>query len=138
MFARRRADELIVHNRHVRELMLRHLNGENNISIIPHIQIGQGSSACAGQTEKNLILFFGRMWRYKGLELVNFCMGWRLISRTSSPCGAFFPAFPWQKLSGSRPSLRFVPPPIFFSLPAPSDFSPDFPPSRFTPSFCSP
>lgn len=69
MSARRRANELIVHNRHLREVVLRHLDGAaDKTSIIPHIQVGQGPSARAGEEEDNLILFFGRIWAYKGLE----------------------------------------------------------------------
>lgn len=72
MFARRRADQLIVHSRHVRDLALGHLHGvAENVTIIPHIQIGQEPAADAHAKdveEESLILFFGRIWKYKGLE----------------------------------------------------------------------
>jgi glycosyltransferase involved in cell wall biosynthesis len=69
MFARRRADELIVHTRHVRELMVRQLRGgAEKISVIPHIQIGEDLSSAAVEEKEHLILFFGRIWEYKGLE----------------------------------------------------------------------
>ena len=70
MFARRRADELIVHTGQVRELMVQQLGGgAEKISIIPHIQIGEDlSPATAEEEDEHLILFFGRIWEYKGLE----------------------------------------------------------------------
>jgi glycosyltransferase involved in cell wall biosynthesis len=69
MFARRRADELIVHTGQVRELMVRQLHGRaENISIIPHIQIGEDLSSDTAEEDEHLILFFGRIWEYKGLE----------------------------------------------------------------------
>src|ERR1700730_6112431 len=69
MFARRRADQIIVHTRHTQELMVRELNCDGeNISIIPHIQIGEELGSSAVPEEKHLLLFFGRIWQYKGLE----------------------------------------------------------------------
>jgi glycosyltransferase involved in cell wall biosynthesis len=69
MFARRRADELIVHTRQVRELMVRQLRGgAEKISVIPHIQIGEEPSSDMVDEKEHLILFFGRIWEYKGLE----------------------------------------------------------------------
>src|SRR6267143_4902682 len=69
MFARRRADQLIVHSRPVRDVMVREWPGSaKKTSIIPHIQIGEGLGSTEVQEEENLILFFGRIWEYKGLE----------------------------------------------------------------------
>jgi glycosyltransferase involved in cell wall biosynthesis len=69
MFVRRRADQLIVHSEHVRELMVKQLRGAGeNISRMPHIQIGQELASPVEQEEEHLILFFGRIWGYKGLE----------------------------------------------------------------------
>jgi glycosyltransferase involved in cell wall biosynthesis len=69
MFARRRADELIVHTQHVRGLVVRELHVDvERISVIPHIQIGEKPSSSAHHEEERLILFFGRIWEYKGLE----------------------------------------------------------------------
>jgi glycosyltransferase involved in cell wall biosynthesis len=68
-FARRQADELIVHSRQVRDLVVRDLpRSADRISIIPHVQIGGESGPSEVQEEENLILFFGRIWEYKGLE----------------------------------------------------------------------
>jgi starch synthase len=69
MFARRRADELIVHTQHVKGLVVRELRvDEEGISVIPHIQIGEKPSSSVQHEEERLILFFGRIWEYKGLE----------------------------------------------------------------------
>jgi glycosyltransferase involved in cell wall biosynthesis len=69
MFVRRRADQLIVHSQHVRSLMLQKLDGAGpNISLMPHIQIGQQLARPGVEEDEHLILFYGRIWEYKGLE----------------------------------------------------------------------
>ena len=69
MFVRRRADQLIVHSQHVRSLMVQQLGGASeNISLMPHIQIGQELASPMVEEDENLILFYGRIWEYKGLE----------------------------------------------------------------------
>jgi glycosyltransferase involved in cell wall biosynthesis len=69
MLARRRADQIIVHSRHVGTLLMQELGSDGeNISLMPHIQIGQGISSSIVKEEEYLILFFGRIWEYKGLE----------------------------------------------------------------------
>src|ERR1700676_2810358 len=69
MFVRRRADQLIVHSEHIRTLMVQQLGGASeNISLMPHIQIGQELASPERQEDEHLILFFGRIWEYKGLE----------------------------------------------------------------------
>jgi starch synthase len=69
MFSRVRADELIVHSRHVQELVTREWPGcAKKVSVIPHIQIGHEFSSVGIEEEEHLILFFGRIWEYKGLE----------------------------------------------------------------------
>jgi glycosyltransferase involved in cell wall biosynthesis len=68
-FARRRADELIVHTRHTREIVTRELPcAEERVTVLPHIQIGEQIASAGIKEEKHLILFFGRIWEYKGLE----------------------------------------------------------------------
>jgi glycosyltransferase involved in cell wall biosynthesis len=68
-FARRRADELIVHSQYLREVVMRNLPGAGEkVSVIPHIQIGEDLPPSATREEEHLILFFGRIWEYKGLE----------------------------------------------------------------------
>jgi glycosyltransferase involved in cell wall biosynthesis len=69
MFVRRRADQLIVHSQHVQQLMAQQLgDASGNISLMPHIQIGQELASPRVEEDENLILFFGRIWEYKGLE----------------------------------------------------------------------
>jgi len=69
MFARRRADELVVHSQYLREIVLQNLPGiRGKVSVIPHIQIGEELSSAARKDEEHLVLFFGRIWEYKGLE----------------------------------------------------------------------
>jgi glycosyltransferase involved in cell wall biosynthesis len=68
-FGRGHADELIVHTRHVQELVRRQWPGcAKKVSVIPHIQIGPDFSSTETTEEEHLILFFGRIWKYKGLE----------------------------------------------------------------------
>jgi glycosyltransferase involved in cell wall biosynthesis len=69
MFVRRRADQIIVHSQHVRDLMVKELGGAGeNIFLMPHIQIGQELASSIVEEDENLILFYGRIWEYKGLE----------------------------------------------------------------------
>ena len=69
MFVRRRADQLIVHSQHVRTLLVQQLGGSGeNISLMPHIQIGQELASPMMEEDEHLILFYGRIWEYKGLE----------------------------------------------------------------------
>jgi len=69
MFARRRADDLIVHTQHVKGLVGPRVTCRYREDLhIPHIQIGEKSSTSAHHEEERLILFFGRIWEYKGLE----------------------------------------------------------------------
>ena len=69
MLARRSAHEMIVHSQHVEELLRKELGGNTkNIHRMPHIQIGSESAAAKFEEDENLILFYGRIWEYKGLE----------------------------------------------------------------------
>ena len=68
-FARRQAAELIVHTQYTRNLLLREWpRAAEKTSVIPHIQIGEAPSFSKVQEDEKLILFFGRIWEYKGLE----------------------------------------------------------------------
>ena len=40
----------------------------NKIHVIPHIAIGERNIRTFPQTDEQLILFFGRIWQYKGLD----------------------------------------------------------------------
>jgi len=51
MFARRRADELVVHSQYLREIVLQNLPGiRGKVSVIPHIQIGEEPSSAASKS----------------------------------------------------------------------------------------
>src|SRR5690349_3697119 len=70
-FARRQAGELIVHTQYTHNLLLREWpQAAEKTSVIPHIQIGKAPSSSGKELEedKGLVLFFGRIWEYKGLE----------------------------------------------------------------------
>lgn len=68
-FGRAQADELIVHTRHVQELVTQHWpDRAKRVSVIPHIQIAPEFPTMETLEEEHLILFFGRIWEYKGLE----------------------------------------------------------------------
>ena len=68
MLARRSADQIIVHSQHVEELLGKELGARTNMHRIPHIQIGGDPEPAKFAEDENLILFFGRIWEYKGLE----------------------------------------------------------------------
>jgi len=69
MFARHRADELIVQTQFVRNQMVEAWpSASERTSIIPHIQIGRDLTSTPIRDDGRLVLFFGRIWAYKGLE----------------------------------------------------------------------
>lgn len=68
-FLRHRADELIAQTQFVRNQVVEAWPAASErISVIPHIQIGRNSTSPPIQDEGRLVLFFGRIWAYKGLE----------------------------------------------------------------------
>ncbi len=68
MLARRSADQIIVHSEHVEELLGKELGSRRNMHRMPHLQIGSDPVPAKFEEDENLILFFGRIWEYKGLE----------------------------------------------------------------------
>jgi glycosyltransferase involved in cell wall biosynthesis len=69
MLARRSARQIIVHSQHVEELLGKELGANaKNIHRVPHIQIGLQPAPVRFDEDENLVLFFGRIWEYKGLE----------------------------------------------------------------------
>ncbi|MGC2161198.1 MAG: glycosyltransferase family 4 protein [Silvibacterium sp.] len=66
----RRADEIIAHNQYVKETLQSKLGiPDQLLHVIPHIQIGQATgTSTTVQDDGRTILFFGRIWPYKGLE----------------------------------------------------------------------
>ncbi|MGI9659536.1 MAG: glycosyltransferase family 4 protein, partial [Gaiellaceae bacterium] len=74
-FGYRRADQVIVHGKALKELVHREIGVElARIHVVPHIALGLDSapseaSASVGQgDEPPRLLFFGRLWEYKGLD----------------------------------------------------------------------
>jgi len=64
-----RARERIVHVPQMKELLLQRLRiPGDTVHVVPHILVGDESAAGDVLEEENLILFFGRIWEYKGLE----------------------------------------------------------------------
>ena len=66
----RRADQIIAHSLYVRDTLQHQLGMPvQSLHVIPHIQIGQGHEATALAPDDGMtVLFFGRIWPYKGLE----------------------------------------------------------------------
>jgi glycosyltransferase involved in cell wall biosynthesis len=67
-FVRNRADHLIVQSQFARDEILRDFPADKRISVVPHIQIGQNAASASTLDDRPLVLFFGRIWDYKGLE----------------------------------------------------------------------
>jgi glycosyltransferase involved in cell wall biosynthesis len=65
----RRADHLIVHTAHVSRILQDRLNiSADQIHHIPHIAIGERPSQQQVAESPHEVLFFGRIWPYKGLD----------------------------------------------------------------------
>jgi glycosyltransferase involved in cell wall biosynthesis len=69
----RRADRLIAHNLYVKALLHQELGiEEEKVDVVPHIQLGQGGigedAGCEEADHGRTVLFFGRIWPYKGLD----------------------------------------------------------------------
>jgi len=66
-----RARERIVHARQVKELLIERLGiSSSTIHVIPHVFIGDDTASVGEERldREPIILFFGRIWEYKGLE----------------------------------------------------------------------
>ena len=65
----RRADQVIVHGRSLIETVVHELGFQpSQVHLIPHVAIGQTQSPVPITDDDQSILFFGRIWEYKGLE----------------------------------------------------------------------
>jgi glycosyltransferase involved in cell wall biosynthesis len=68
-FGFRRADQIIVHGRSLIRTVVDELGFEpSRIHLIPHVAVGHSDIRAAIRDEEQSILFFGRIWEYKGLE----------------------------------------------------------------------
>jgi glycosyltransferase involved in cell wall biosynthesis len=68
-FGFRRADRLIVHGRELKRQLAREVGiPARRIDVIPHVAIGRPHVAPHATEEPNTVLFFGRIWEYKGLD----------------------------------------------------------------------
>lgn len=65
----RRANRVIVHGVRMKETIMSLLNlrGER-IDVVPHVSVGDGQAHADLAEDEHSILFFGRIWEYKGLE----------------------------------------------------------------------
>jgi len=67
----KRAQATIVHARQVKESLVQRLGIlSGSVHVVPHVQIGQDTRSVTDEPEDGepLVLFFGRIWEYKGLE----------------------------------------------------------------------
>jgi len=65
----RRGVQFIVHGQRLKEVVIDRLPiSAENIHVIPHIVIGDGAASAHVGEIGNTVLFFGRIWPYKGLE----------------------------------------------------------------------
>ena len=68
-FAYRRADRIIVHGRRLKQMVVDRLGIPSEIiHVMPMIALGDDSAHRCVREEDHLVLFFGRIWEYKGLE----------------------------------------------------------------------
>ena len=68
-FGYRRADQIIVHGKRSRQVVVDELRiPYERVRIIPHIALGDDAAHTQVKEDDHLILFFGRIWEYKGLE----------------------------------------------------------------------
>ncbi|MCA9972594.1 MAG: glycosyltransferase family 4 protein [Anaerolineales bacterium] len=67
-FGFHRANQVIVHTDQTAEIVINELGIDAGIvHVVPHIQLGDEAAQADVAEEENVILFFGRIWEYKGL-----------------------------------------------------------------------
>jgi glycosyltransferase involved in cell wall biosynthesis len=65
----RSADQVIAHNNQMKQILVKELNiPEGRIQIIPLVERGNPTLTADVREIENYILYFGRIWEYKGLE----------------------------------------------------------------------
>jgi len=68
-FGYRRATRLITHAQQMRRSVIDLVGIDpDRIDVVPHVAIGEAPDCAAVEEEENLVLFFGRIWEYKGLD----------------------------------------------------------------------
>jgi glycosyltransferase involved in cell wall biosynthesis len=68
-FGHRCGDHVIVHSERIRRLALGRLRiPAAHVHVVPHVALGSGGGASVAAEEPGPVLFFGRIWGYKGLE----------------------------------------------------------------------
>lgn len=68
-FGYRQANQLVVHGGELKRVLIEECGiPAATIQIMPHIVLGEPEASSADQAEADVILFFGRIWAYKGLE----------------------------------------------------------------------
>lgn len=73
-FGFRRADQLILHNPQMKQIACDGLRlPASRIHVVPHVQLGEApvlptNDKAADATDEKVVLFFGRIWGYKGLD----------------------------------------------------------------------
>jgi starch synthase len=68
-FGHHRADQLIVHGRQLRQVVVDELGlPSENVHVVPMVALGDDLAHDQVQEDDHQVLFFGRIWEYKGLE----------------------------------------------------------------------
>ncbi|MGE0376070.1 MAG: glycosyltransferase family 4 protein [Planctomycetaceae bacterium] len=68
-FGFRRADHVIVHGQNLVETVAEEIGiRRDRIHVIPHVAMGETAARVVVPEDNRLVLFFGRIWEYKGLE----------------------------------------------------------------------
>lgn len=68
-FGFRRAAQVIVHGAQLQQVVVDQVGlARERVHVIPHIVLGDDADSAAPEQERGQILFFGRIWEYKGLE----------------------------------------------------------------------
>jgi glycosyltransferase involved in cell wall biosynthesis len=68
-FGYRQADQLVVHGSELKRVLIEECGiAAERIHVMPHIVLGECDAPDRAAEEPHTILFFGRIWEYKGLE----------------------------------------------------------------------
>jgi glycosyltransferase involved in cell wall biosynthesis len=68
-FGYQQADRIIVHGQQLKEIVVSDLGmASDRVHVIPHVAIGERQGVAPVAEEEGTVLFFGRIWEYKGLD----------------------------------------------------------------------